>query len=390
VKQWRDLAAAIDERVRQLAAQGVSDSALVDQMVGYMQPLQRLWEATTDDELDALCSAYPGFVRYATVMEDLSERLRTGVGVPEQIKKQGRYSEPIKAAVEAALGAGTAFEQALQAIIDASAKKGGARGSISRGKRDLESLEQRWSAGRQALLTALRADGATQSAQGFIVQGLSDLGERIARLQAIVASPESLATHTRVTTLRPRMVVNSRFMGAFLAAPTPSFALGVVEERKIQTGFMAVRPDPPIPVEALRAGFRFGHALLGRQTVEAIDFMFDFYGQATYHALLNPASPVVRHVLNLMAAAKDYVFFSLDTSAGGSMVCFRSELHVSGFAELLPLIMNATTTAEQYQWAVAAFSRRPDPPGLVLNWVCREELEYLDLTTDRLELKPPV
>ena len=72
MKEWRDIAAAIDERVRQLAAQGVSDSALVDQMMGYMQPLQRLWNATTDDELDALCTAYPGFVRYATLMEELS------------------------------------------------------------------------------------------------------------------------------------------------------------------------------------------------------------------------------------------------------------------------------------------------------------------------------
>ena len=64
VKEWREIAAAIDERVRQLAAQGVSDSALVDQMVGYMQPLQRLWNGTTDDELDELLTAYPGSVSY--------------------------------------------------------------------------------------------------------------------------------------------------------------------------------------------------------------------------------------------------------------------------------------------------------------------------------------
>ena len=50
--------------------------------------------------------------------------------------------------------------------------------------------------------------------------------------------------------------------------------------------------------------------------------------------------------------------------------------------------MNATTTEDQYRRAVEAFSRRPDPPGLVLNWVCRDELDYLDLTTDRLDLTP--
>jgi hypothetical protein len=51
--------------------------------------------------------------------------------------------------------------------------------------------------------------------------------------------------------------------------------------------------------------------------------------------------------------------------------------------------MNARTTEEQYRWAVAEFSRRPEPPGLVLNWVCRDELDYLELSKDRLELKPP-
>jgi hypothetical protein len=62
-------------------------------------------------------------------------------------------------------------------------------------------------------------------------------------------------------------------------------------------------------------------------------------------------------------------------------------LHVAGFAEVLPLIMNATTE-HQYRWAVDAFSSRPDPPRLVLNWACRDELDSLDLTNDRLDLTP--
>jgi hypothetical protein len=32
--------------------------------------------------------------------------------------------------------------------------------------------------------------------------------------------------------------------------------------------------------------------------------------------------------------------------------------------------------------------RRPDPPGQVLNWVCRDNLSYLDLTQNRLEMDP--
>lgn len=55
----RRIAAGIDQRVRQLAGQNLSDSALVDQMVAYMADLQALWNSTTDEELDALCEEYP-------------------------------------------------------------------------------------------------------------------------------------------------------------------------------------------------------------------------------------------------------------------------------------------------------------------------------------------
>ena len=75
MKANRRIAAGIDQRVRQLAGQNLSDSALVDQMVAYMADLQALWNSTTNEELDTLCEEYPGFVRYATVMENLSEAL---------------------------------------------------------------------------------------------------------------------------------------------------------------------------------------------------------------------------------------------------------------------------------------------------------------------------
>jgi len=41
-----------------------------------------------------------------------------------------------------------------------------------------------------------------------------------------------------------------------------------------------------------------------------------------------------------------------------------------------------------FQRALAQFRRRPDPPGQVLNWVCRDNLSYLDLTQNRLEMDP--
>jgi hypothetical protein len=49
------IAAAIDQRVRQLEAKGVSDEALPEHMVGYMLDLQRLWSTTSDELLASLC-----------------------------------------------------------------------------------------------------------------------------------------------------------------------------------------------------------------------------------------------------------------------------------------------------------------------------------------------
>jgi hypothetical protein len=114
----RRIAAGIDQRVRQLAGQHLSDSALVDQMVAYMADLQALWNSTTDEELDVLCEEYPGFVRYATVMENLSKALRTGVGIPAQVKQLPPLPESMREPIQRLLTEGAAIERRLQQQID--------------------------------------------------------------------------------------------------------------------------------------------------------------------------------------------------------------------------------------------------------------------------------
>ena len=63
---------------------------------------------------------------------------------------------------------------------------------------------------------------------------------------------------SNVHPLLPQLTVNRQFMSDFLAAKTPCFALGLVEERKRQCGFMALRLDEPLPPEITNPGFRFG------------------------------------------------------------------------------------------------------------------------------------
>ncbi len=61
---------------------------------------------------------------------------------------------------------------------------------------------------------------------------------------------------------------------------------------------------------------------------------------------------------------------------------------MAGLTTTLPRIKRWTTTEAQYQRAVTSFQRNPQPPGVLLSWICRETSAALDLTTDRLDLTP--
>jgi hypothetical protein len=187
----------------------------------------------------------------------------------------------------------------------------------------------------------------------------------------------------------PKLTVNGQFIRDFIAAESPCFALGLVEERKQQCGFLALRPDEVIPREISAVGFNFGHALLGTAEFVVIQFAFEFYGFETYNVLVNPNNDLVKRVLITMVESGDYFFFAI--SPDQSVTAFRSEIgrgNLAGLRTNLRQIRGSTTTDAQYQGALARFRKHPDPPGQVLNWVCRDNVDYLDLTQDRLEMNP--
>jgi hypothetical protein len=194
---------------------------------------------------------------------------------------------------------------------------------------------------------------------------------------------------SNVTRLLPTLAVNGQLMRDFLAAPAPCFTLGVVEERRQPRGFLALRPQQPIPAEVSAGGFNLGHALLGTLRYEVVQFSFQFYGFATYHVLLNPSNSLVQTVLTSMVESGEYFFFAF--APNQRMTAFRAEIGeapLSGLIANLARIQGSTTTEHQYQHALAQFRRHPSPLGHVLEWVCRDNLDYLDLTEDRLEMNP--
>jgi hypothetical protein len=189
--------------------------------------------------------------------------------------------------------------------------------------------------------------------------------------------------------LRPVLTVNRSFLREFLAADTPCFALGLVEERKRQCGLLALRPEEAIPPDITSKGFNFGHSLFGNSTFEVIHFAFEFYGFQTYNVLVNPNNPLVQAVVSTMITGGDYFFFTFNARSG--VTTFRADIGddaLSVLQENQALLQQSTTTEAQYSRAVESFAANPYPDGKLLHWVCREKTEYLDLTTDRLELTP--
>ena len=72
----RQRAAAIDLRMRQLAEEAVPRPAIIGRMVAHVADLGAIWNATTDEQLAALCDEYPGFHTYAVLMEEAAEAER--------------------------------------------------------------------------------------------------------------------------------------------------------------------------------------------------------------------------------------------------------------------------------------------------------------------------
>ena len=194
---------------------------------------------------------------------------------------------------------------------------------------------------------------------------------------------------SEVYPLLTRLSVNRQFMSDFLSAATPCFAIGMLEERKRACGFFVLRPNEVIPPEISDAGFLFGHGLIGNTDFEVVHFAFHFYGFKTYDVLVNPNNPLVRTVLTTMVESEDYLFFALDSQGGATI--FRSECgqaDLAGLQNHLPRIQRSVTTDAQYEQAVSFFQKNPGPPDVLLDWVCRDRLEYLDVTADCLELTP--
>ena len=187
----------------------------------------------------------------------------------------------------------------------------------------------------------------------------------------------------------PKLTLNRSFVDSFLDATVPCCALGVIEERRQVLPLVALRPGVALPSNVTARGFDFGHSVLGNDCFEVVHFAFTFRGFGSYNVLVNPCDPVIREALRLLLENRAYFVLAIDPDE--HVTAFRADVgdaQMTGLLEHRRRIAQSTTTASQYDQAFARFRRQPSPPGTMLAWVCREELAYLDLSQDRMELSP--
>ena len=92
-----------------------------------------------------------------------------------------------------------------------------------------------------------------------------------------------------------------------------------------------------------------------------------------------------------MTETGQYFFFSINpdqtvTSFGATL----EDGDLAGLKTNLERFKQVTCMPAQYEKTVKVFSENPSPPGQMLNWVCRDNKDYLNLNEYPLEMTPKV
>ena len=176
MQDFRRMAAEMDQRASQLMSEGVTGRELIHRMVGHMPDLQRIWVAANDQQLATLCQDYPGFYRYASLMEEGAEAERANprqkyLDLPE-------LNDSLKPLLAAVLTDAATLERGYQAVIDA-ATQPGIRSLIN----ELHQRHRNWLRDRERLMLALKAAGLPKTVLEVVDPAIDQMADRIAQIK---------------------------------------------------------------------------------------------------------------------------------------------------------------------------------------------------------------
>jgi hypothetical protein len=176
---YRQLAAAMDLRVRQLAEEGVPRSAIVERMAGYVVDLGKIWNSTTDEQLAALCREYPGFHTYAELMEEAAEAerqkpARSYDGLPA-------LPDALKEQLSSLLGTAAKLERDYQSVLDADGTAAPTAWRLPLGR-----LHAQWQADLTRFRAAIQGADVPQRSRDMVLPALDRMTQQIGKLAASV------------------------------------------------------------------------------------------------------------------------------------------------------------------------------------------------------------
>jgi hypothetical protein len=143
--------------------------------MGYVPDLHKIWVGTSDQQLMALSNEFPGFYRYALVMEEASEAERNKASQPYD--DMAGFSEEHKQRAAQLLVTAANLERGYQAF---------------RGSGNLQVFQpkstswagciRQWPSDVDGFKNSLRAQGAEPKALEYVNEAFSRLTERIKEL----------------------------------------------------------------------------------------------------------------------------------------------------------------------------------------------------------------
>jgi hypothetical protein len=170
-QDFRKLAAQLDQAMQRLAAEGVNDPpAIINRMMGNVPVLHQIWTGTSDAQLLALSREFPGFYRYAQIMEDAASA--------EREKPSRAYDgiAPFSPALQEQGGqlltTAAALERGYQAL-----RSGQRPGAPPRAA--LDAQHQQWLADLDHFQRTLQAQGVAPLALDYVHEAFSRFVERL-------------------------------------------------------------------------------------------------------------------------------------------------------------------------------------------------------------------
>jgi hypothetical protein len=192
-----------------------------------------------------------------------------------------------------------------------------------------------------------------------------------------------MTNQSNIITLLPPLTFNKLFLESFVDEEAPCAALGIVEIRKQEEGFIALKAEKDIG--DYQQGFELGTQLLGGSGFAMLHLVFNFRDSNVYDVLLNLGEPATKRVLHAWRETEDYFFFVFKD---GGLTAFHNSIGGEWHEYNYFGVMEGSSSSDsQYDQGIQAFHRKKMWRGTYLDLNYQSNTDFIDLTENRFEAR---